>query len=103
MIDEAKQFLAPELVNRLSGLLVFSPLSKEVLADIFRVQYKEFSDQWKTKEGIKLPKFTKERIAKIIDKIYDPQFGTRPIERYIHQEIEPQLIQQVIDKELATA
>ncbi len=39
-----------------------------------------------------------EKIKKIIDKIYEPQLGARPIERYIFDEIEPMLINKILNK-----
>ncbi len=45
---------------------------------------------------VKLPKFSKAEVEKIIDKIYDPQFGARPVERYINDEIEPQIINSLL-------
>ena len=45
---------------------------------------------------MKLPKFSKAEVEKIIDKIYDPQFGARPVERYINDEIEPQIINSLL-------
>jgi ATP-dependent Clp protease ATP-binding subunit ClpA len=43
-----------------------------------------------------LPKFTKAEVTKIIDKIYDPAFGARPIERYINDEVEPKIINSLL-------
>jgi ATP-dependent Clp protease ATP-binding subunit ClpA len=45
-----------------------------------------------------LPEFTDKKIWKIIDEIYDPQYGARPIERYIHDKIEPEIINQLLEK-----
>jgi ATP-dependent Clp protease ATP-binding subunit ClpA len=47
---------------------------------------------------VKLPKLTDKKIEEIIDKIYDPQYGARPINRYIHDTIEPEIINQLLEK-----
>jgi ATP-dependent Clp protease ATP-binding subunit ClpB len=91
--------MSPELLNRIDYIIVFRPLSKEILAKIFKQKLEEFYSQWKSKEGVKLPKFSKKKIEEIIDEIYSPEFGARPIERYIYDEIEPKLIEQVIKLE----
>ena len=39
---------------------------------------------------------------KVIDDIYNPQFGARPIDRYLYGELEEKLIQQVMEKEMGT-
>jgi ATP-dependent Clp protease ATP-binding subunit ClpA len=46
----------------------------------------------------KLPKFTKKKIQEIVDEIYDPQFGARPIEKYIYEKIEPEIIDAIMGK-----
>jgi len=32
----------------------------------------------------------------IIDEIYDPQFGARPIEKYLYEKIEPSIIESIM-------
>lgn len=91
-----KEWMKPELLNRLDYTIVFKPLSKENLSEIFVMKVNEFLDAWKQKEEIKIPRFTKKKVAEIIDKIYDPQFGARPIDRYIYDEVEPKLIDQMM-------
>lgn len=96
VLSEVKNLLAPELINRLTAMIVFQPLNKDILISIFKNKYDEFTTLWKEKPGIKLPSFNKEKIAKIVDEIYDPAYGARPLERYIYEKIEPGLIDQVM-------
>ena len=100
VLEQVKKRMKPELLNRLSAQIVFKPLSKETLGDIFTIKLKDFYDIWKTKPGINLPKFGKQRVSKVIDDIYNPQFGARPIDRYLYGELEEKLIQQVMEKEM---
>lgn len=96
IMEKVKEYLTPELMNRLDSTVIFRPLSKEILTDIFNYKYKDFVDQWKVKDTVKLTAFTKPQISKIIDEIYDPQYWARPIERYIYDKIEPDLIEQLL-------
>ena len=96
VLDELKNHITPELSNRIDHKIVFKPLSKENLTEIFNHQIKKFLSAWKENENVKLPKFTKTEVAKIIDKIYDPAFGARPIERYINDEVEPKIINSLL-------
>lgn len=96
IMERLKDQLKPELLNRLDYTIIFRPLSKEALGEIFVKKVNDFLTAWKVKEGLKLPKFTKKKVEEIIDKIYNPQFGARPIERYIYDEIEPALIDQMM-------
>jgi len=97
ILERLKDQIKPELLNRLDYTIVFRPLTKEALGQIFVMKVNEFLNSWKVKETIKLPKFTKKKVEEIVEKIYNPQFGARPIERYIYDEIEPDLIEQMMN------
>jgi len=96
VLDELKDFMSPELINRIDHKIVFKPLSKEVLTDIFKKNLNEFLDSWKANSKAVLPEYTEKEIKEIIDKIYDPQYGARPVERYIHDTIEPEIIEKLM-------
>lgn len=100
VLEEVKEYLAPELINRLSGQIIFNPLSKELMMNIFEKELSLFLGQWKEKSSLTLPKFNKKKITEIIDTIYNPQYWARPIYRYIHDEIEPILIDAAIAHEM---
>lgn len=68
-----------------------------MLANIFKVKVDQFLASWKAGSNIVLPKFTDKKVKEIIEKIYDPQYGARPVERYIQDEIEPTLIKKILD------
>ena len=97
-MEELKNFLSPELLNRIDYKLVFKPLGKKDLGTILKLKIKDLMAARKTNEAVKLPTFSEKKIAEIIEKIYEPQFGARPLERYIENTIEPELIQQIINK-----
>lgn len=99
IMDELKDYMTPELLNRIDYKIIFKPLSKEVLANIFEKSLNEFLCSRKVNSRVKLPEYSKKQIAKIIDDIYDPQYGARPIERYINDNIEPEIINQLINNE----
>jgi ATP-dependent Clp protease ATP-binding subunit ClpA len=100
VLEEVKEFLAPELINRLSAQIVFKPLTKELMSAILKKELDIFLGHWKVKIGLKLPKFTPKKLSEVVEKIYDAQYGARPIYRYIHDEVEPALIEQIIDQEM---
>ncbi|MDR3168558.1 MAG: hypothetical protein LBU27_02090 [Candidatus Peribacteria bacterium] len=85
------------MLNRIDHRVIFRPLGKESLTTIFNQQLEAFLEVWKANESIHLPKFTKKQVSEIIEKIYDPQYGARPVERYIHQDIEGELIKEVLE------
>ncbi len=96
VLEELKNYISPELSNRIDHKIVFQPLNKSDLVEIFQNQIKIFLDAWKKNQQVKLPSFGKTKIEKIIDEIYDPQFGARPVERYINDEVEPMIINSLL-------
>ena len=98
VIEEMKNFLTPELLNRIDYKIVFKHLSKETLVTIMKNKINEFLHARKVSSDIALPKYSDKQIKDIIDKIYEPQYGARPLERYIQDEIEPLLIKKIMEK-----
>lgn len=101
VLDDLKNFLTPEFLNRIDYKIVFKPLTKKVMWTIFKNKIEEFLGTWRKNSEVKedlLPVFWEQKIKDIIEKIYEPQFGARPIERYIFDEIEPSIITSLLEK-----
>jgi len=98
IFEELKDFMSPELLNRIDHKIVFKPLSKEILKWIFKKELSGFLKSWKENSEVILPELSDKRIWEIIDEIQDPQYGARPISRYIHDTIEPEIITQLLEK-----
>jgi ATP-dependent Clp protease ATP-binding subunit ClpB len=98
--EHVKDFISPELQNRIDYNIIFKPITKILMKDIFHIKIGEFLSIWEKKSGITIPKFSDKKVIEIIDKIYNPQFGVRPIEKYIYDTIEPELIDQVINQKI---
>ena len=96
--EHVKDFISPELQNRIDYSIIFKPLTKDLMAKIFKSKLDEFLTIRQSKTGVTVPEFDEDKIGAIIDKIYNPQFGARPIEKYIYDTIEPELIDQVMNK-----
>ena len=95
-MEELKGFLSPELLNRVDYKLVFKSLDKTTLSKIMKGKIKELLQARKVNKEVKLPVFGDQKISKIIDEIYEPEFGARPLERYIENTIEQELIKQIM-------
>lgn len=87
-------YLRPEFINRIDELIVFKPLEGSALKSIIMNELEKVTSRVLEK-GIHLS-FSKEVIDKISKDSYDPQFGARPIKRYIKKEIETQLAKAII-------
>lgn len=96
VLEELKNFLSPELLNRIDHKIVFKHLGKKDLWTIMKNKINDLLTARKANNTVKLPTFSEKKILDIIDKIYEPQFGARPLERYIENTIEPELIKQIM-------
>lgn len=96
VMDRLKDWMKPELLNRIDYTIVFRPLEKDHLLSILKMQLDVFLEKRKWWYEGKLPTFTKKKLEGIIDEIYDPQFWARPIEKYIYEKIEPEIIDSIM-------
>ena len=80
-----KDFFKPEFLNRLDETIIFDVLSKEEIKHIVGLQVELLAKRLLEKEIVL--EVTKEAIAQIADKSYDPHFGARPIKRYMQTHI----------------
>lgn len=97
VLEEMKNFLTPELLNRIDYKIVFKHLGKDTLTKIMKNKITQFLDARRYHSDIALPKYSDKQIKDIIEKIYDPQYGARPLDRYIQDEIELQLINKIMN------
>ena len=95
---QAKSHFAPELLNRLDGLLVFNPLSKENLSKICVQQIQTVQERLISR-GIKL--CMDHGASKcIVEQSYDAAYGARPLNRYVEQNVVTTLAQKIINGEV---
>ncbi len=95
VMERLKKYMSPELLNRLDHVIVFRPLSKKIMKDILKSQLKDFMKAWWENTAV-LPTFTDKKLRDIVDEVYDPQLGARPLEKYINQKIEPDIIEKLM-------
>ncbi len=98
VMDKVNSHFTPEWLNRIDFKIVFRPLSKTVLAEIFRKHLNNLFDQRKAKSDITLPEYSDDKVATIINDIYNPAYGARPVEQYIFDKVEEELIEQVMNQ-----
>jgi ATP-dependent Clp protease ATP-binding subunit ClpB len=93
-----KQSLRPEFLNRIDELIMFTPLRKDQIEDIVRLQLRILSDRLEKSE-IEL-KVTPDALHYLSDKGYDPQFGARPVKRVIQKEVMNELSKYILSGKL---
>ena len=81
--EQLRATMRPEFLNRIDEIITFTPLTKEQIADVVRLQMKKVTDMLEP-QGIKL-ECTDQAIAYLANEGYDPDYGARPVKRAIQQ------------------
>ena len=80
-----RKTIRPEFLNRIDDIVMFTPLSKEDIKLIVKLQVEQLKKML-TKQNITIDA-TPEAINFLAEKGYDPQYGARPIKRVIQREV----------------
>jgi len=88
VMEEVRQYLKPELINRLDDIILFHPLCNKQLRLIITNQIK-YIEQRIAKQGLMnlTLTMTKEAQDFVLKEAYDPAYGARPIRRYLEKHI----------------
>jgi ATP-dependent Clp protease ATP-binding subunit ClpB len=95
VFDLLKKTIRPEFLNRIDELIMFSPLSKDEMTKIVRLQLNNVLKTLKNEE-IKLT-VSDDAIEWIADIGFDPQYGARPVKRVIQKWILNELSKQILE------
>ena len=98
VFNELKHTFKPEFINRIDEIIMFNSLSKEVVYNILDKIIKDIENRLKDKH-IKI-NLTEEARKQIIDASYDENFGARPIKRYVSQNIETLIANNIIEDKI---
>ena len=80
-----KKTIRPEFINRIDEIIMFTPLNKEEVSEIVKLQIRNLAAMLKEK-NIEFSA-TEEAIESLSSKGFNPQFGARPIKRVIQKEV----------------
>ena len=81
--EQLRATMRPEFLNRIDEIITFTPLTKEQISDVVRLQMKKVTDMLEP-QGIRL-EITDAAVAYLAEEGYDPDFGARPVKRAIQQ------------------
>ncbi len=89
-----RKTIRPEFLNRIDDIIMFTPLSREDIKEVVRLQLahlkKVLADQHITIDA------TEEAVSFLAEKGYDPQYGARPIKRTIQREVLNNLSREIL-------
>jgi len=94
VLDLLKKTIRPEFLNRIDEIIMFTPLNKEEVTEIVKIQLNGLTKMLKEK-NIEFSA-TEEAIKSLSDKGYNPQFGARPIKRVIQREVLNELSKEIL-------
>ena len=94
VLEQLKQYFKPEFLNRIDEIIMFNSLSKDVVYNILDNIIFEIEDRLKDK-NIKL-NLTYKAKEFIINNAYDPNYGARPIRRYVQANVETLIAKNII-------
>ena len=99
--EQLRSTMRPEFLNRIDEIITFTPLTKEQIADVVRLQMKKVTEMLEP-QGIRL-ECTPQAIAYLAEEGYDPDFGARPVKRAIQQfvlnDLSKKLLADEVDRE----
>lgn len=101
LLSLLRQTIRPEFLNRIDDVIVFTPLSRENIREIVRLQFDRVVNRLAGKEiKIQLSEKAVDWLAAVG---YDPHFGARPVKRllqkYIMNELSKKILAGSINKE----
>lgn len=94
IIGGLDEYFSPEFINRIDRVVVFNPLDKTILKKIIVLQLDRLESRL-TDLGVILTYDTK-ALNLILKETYNPEFGARPVRRYIQDHIEDQIAEYLI-------
>ena len=80
-----KQTIRPEFLNRIDETIMFTPLSKNEIAGVVRLQMNAVSKMLE-QQGFRLS-VTDKAIEALAQAGFDPEFGARPVKRAIQRDV----------------
>ncbi|MEN2994459.1 MAG: ATP-dependent chaperone ClpB [Thermodesulfovibrio sp.] len=85
IMEDLRAFFRPEFLNRIDEIIIFNPLTREMMKDIIEIQLKKIRNYLKHRKiDIVITEQAKEYLIKIG---YDPVYGARPLRRVLQKYI----------------
>jgi ATP-dependent Clp protease ATP-binding subunit ClpB len=91
VMQQVKRHFRPEFLNRLDDTIIFNPLGLVQLRDITRLNIDTIVSRLKEQGTVSLDNSSVDVDPSVIDFVlqqaYDPQYGARPIRRYLEKHL----------------
>jgi len=94
LFELLRKTIRPEFLNRIDEIIMFTPLSRDEISDIVKLQFRHLQ-QTLAEMGITLDA-SDEALDWLAQLGYDPQYGARPLKRVIQKKILNELSKQIL-------
>ena len=95
---ELKNYFRPEFLNRVDDIIVFSALTPDQVKKIIDLSLESLSKRLADREmSLVITDGAKKFIA---NEAYDPQYGARPVKRYLQKHVETEIASMIIRGDL---
>lgn len=99
VVEDMKKHFRPEFINRLDDIIVFSPLTENQIKKIIDMSMDEIQSRLEDRNiSLRLTDESKDIIAR---EAYTPQYGARPVKRYMQKHIETFIADKIIRGEVS--
>lgn len=97
--NELRYTFKPEFLNRIDDIVLFKPLTRQEIIEIVKLVLNSLSARLKEKEiGLE---YTGKALDYIVDEGWNPEFGARPIKRFVQKYVETELGRLLIKGDIA--
>jgi len=96
VLEEAKHSFRPELLNRLSDIIVFSPLQRSEISQITDLEITKVTTRLRNK-NIQLV-VSEQAHAFLVDRAYSAEFGARHVRRTVEKYLEECLVEPLLQR-----
>jgi ATP-dependent Clp protease ATP-binding subunit ClpB len=99
LLDLLKRTIRPEFLNRIDDTIIFTPLTREDIRQIVKLQFEIIAERVKN-QNFEI-KITEAAIDWLATVGYDPNFGARPVKRLLQKNILNELSKRILDGKVA--
>lgn len=100
VLEQLKTMVRPEFLNRIDEVVMFTPLTKQNIEQIVKIQlksvYKMLANQHITMDA------TPAAISLLAERGFDPHFGARPVKRVVQKMVLNELSKQILSGAVQT-
>ena len=96
--EELKARFKPEFLNRVDEIITFNSLNEESVKSIVRLELEKMNK--KLEDRLITLKYDDNLMDYVLKNAYDPNYGARPIKRFIQKELETSLSKLILKENI---